>query len=399
MATTKRDGIGGREKRIPCPANSNINLGQRSTKNSTSPSSGKQVPNYLRPATVTSRSEPSKNAKKPGIVSDKDTAAKAALNRRRSMDRPDPSAARANKSLISPSHKDNTPRTLQPVSSSKSSTFSPKPTVPKTGTGKPLMLSSSRSVKKPTTVVIIKKGAGSKKAPTASSTVHDTEQVIKVETKNEMDESSPVHGVEEVIKVENEVEAPAIPKSHIQKELDVVNAEVKDAEEVNKDIICDIAPVSEEQSLSQIDEIDEGILQGEKSDPQDDRESEENAKSDGDSQEGIETEAEDKMEGNVVDEKEGRNEEEENKEVDEGSQKLAEEVENKSVEESKPEAVNVVAKQRQAAAVQGKKESPAAYNAVIEETASKLLEKRKNKVKALVGAFQTVIDYETAASK
>ncbi|GKV03046.1 hypothetical protein SLEP1_g15412 [Rubroshorea leprosula] len=398
MATTKRDGIGGREKRVPSPANSNINLGQRSTKNSNSPSSGKQVPNYLNPATVTSRSEPSKNAKKPGIVSDKDRAAKAALNRRRSMDRPDPSATRANKSLISPGHKDNTPRTLQPVSSSKSSTFSPKPTVPKTGTGKPLMLSSSRSVKKPTTVVIIKKDAGSKKAPIASSTVHDTKQVIKVETKNEMDESSPVHGVEEVIKVENEVEAPEIPKSHIQKELDVVNAEVKDAKEVNKDIICDIAPVSEEQSLSQIDEIDEGILQGENFDPEDDREGEENAKSDGDSHEGIETEAAHKMEENVVDEKEGRNEEEENKEVDEGSQKLTEDVENKSVEESKPEAVNVVAK-RQAAAVQGKKESPAAYNAVIEETASKLLEKRKNKVKALVGAFQTVIDYETAASK
>ncbi|XP_021903118.1 uncharacterized protein LOC110818521 [Carica papaya] len=48
---------------------------------------------------------------------------------------------------------------------------------------------------------------------------------------------------------------------------------------------------------------------------------------------------------------------------------------------------------------QGKKESPIAYNNVIEETASKLLEKRKNKVKALVGAFETVIDYETAASK
>ncbi|POO03834.1 Calmodulin-binding domain [Trema orientale] len=44
----------------------------------------------------------------------------------------------------------------------------------------------------------------------------------------------------------------------------------------------------------------------------------------------------------------------------------------------------------------GKKESQA-YNDVIEETASKLLEKRKNKVKALVGAFETVIDYESAA--
>ncbi|KAF4358546.1 hypothetical protein G4B88_015931 [Cannabis sativa] len=43
---------------------------------------------------------------------------------------------------------------------------------------------------------------------------------------------------------------------------------------------------------------------------------------------------------------------------------------------------------------QGMKESQA-YNNVIKETASKLMEKRKNKVKALVGAFETVIDYES----
>lgn len=41
----------------------------------------------------------------------------------------------------------------------------------------------------------------------------------------------------------------------------------------------------------------------------------------------------------------------------------------------------------------GKKDSPM-YNDVIEETASKLLEKRKNKVRALVGAFETVISLQ-----
>ncbi|KAL0907159.1 hypothetical protein M5K25_025706 [Dendrobium thyrsiflorum] len=40
---------------------------------------------------------------------------------------------------------------------------------------------------------------------------------------------------------------------------------------------------------------------------------------------------------------------------------------------------------------QGKKEFPALFNHVIEETASKLVETRKSKVKALVGAFETVI--------
>ena len=63
------------------------------------------------------------------------------------------------------------------------------------------------------------------------------------------------------------------------------------------------------------------------------------------------------------------------------------------VEEKKPEVVmNTESSKRQVG--HAKKESQA-YNDVIEETASKLLEKRKNKVKALVGAFETVIDKET----
>ncbi|KAK9097406.1 hypothetical protein Sjap_022903 [Stephania japonica] len=58
--------------------------------------------------------------------------------------------------------------------------------------------------------------------------------------------------------------------------------------------------------------------------------------------------------------------------------------------EAKPEQENVVLKRQD---VQGKKETQA-YNDVIEETASKLVEKRKSKVKALVGAFETVISLE-----
>ncbi|KAK9099861.1 hypothetical protein Scep_023291 [Stephania cephalantha] len=60
------------------------------------------------------------------------------------------------------------------------------------------------------------------------------------------------------------------------------------------------------------------------------------------------------------------------------------------VGEAKPEQENVVLKRQD---VQGKKETQA-YNDVIEETASKLVEKRKSKVKALVGAFETVISLE-----
>ncbi|XP_017700972.2 uncharacterized protein LOC103718172 [Phoenix dactylifera] len=43
---------------------------------------------------------------------------------------------------------------------------------------------------------------------------------------------------------------------------------------------------------------------------------------------------------------------------------------------------------------QGKKETQSLFNNVIEETASKLVETRKSKVKALVGAFETVISLQ-----
>ena len=44
--------------------------------------------------------------------------------------------------------------------------------------------------------------------------------------------------------------------------------------------------------------------------------------------------------------------------------------------------------------VQGKKDAQGLFNNVIEETASKLVEARKSKVKALVGAFETVISLQ-----
>ena len=43
---------------------------------------------------------------------------------------------------------------------------------------------------------------------------------------------------------------------------------------------------------------------------------------------------------------------------------------------------------------QEKKDAQGLFNNVIEETASKLVESRKSKVKALVGAFETVISLQ-----
>ncbi|CAL5421852.1 unnamed protein product [Camellia sinensis] len=67
------------------------------------------------------------------------------------------------------------------------------------------------------------------------------------------------------------------------------------------------------------------------------------------------------------------------------------------IEETKGEATTELLKQGGQVKVQGKTNSHShsqAYNDVIEETASKLREERKNKVKALVGAFETVISLQ-----
>ncbi|XP_010258172.1 PREDICTED: muscle M-line assembly protein unc-89-like [Nelumbo nucifera] len=58
---------------------------------------------------------------------------------------------------------------------------------------------------------------------------------------------------------------------------------------------------------------------------------------------------------------------------------------------TKPESEKVVLKHQDA---QEKKDVQGLFNNVIEETASKLVEKRKSKVKALVGAFETVISLQ-----
>ncbi|GAV65716.1 CaM_binding domain-containing protein [Cephalotus follicularis] len=59
--------------------------------------------------------------------------------------------------------------------------------------------------------------------------------------------------------------------------------------------------------------------------------------------------------------------------------------------DSKPDSVKVALRHQD---VQGKKDSQGLLNNVIEETASKLVETRKSKVKALVGAFETVISLQ-----
>lgn len=59
--------------------------------------------------------------------------------------------------------------------------------------------------------------------------------------------------------------------------------------------------------------------------------------------------------------------------------------------DDKPDGEKVILRHQD---VQGKKDEKGLFNNVIEETASKLVETRKSKVKALVGAFETVISLQ-----
>jgi hypothetical protein len=75
-------------------------------------------------------------------------------------------------------------------------------------------------------------------------------------------------------------------------------------------------------------------------------------------------------------------------EVIEENEKVENEVEETKVESSEEK------QEEESGVVQGKRESSQVSNDKIEETASRLIEERKNKVRALAGAFQTVIDHQ-----
>ncbi|XWS70573.1 hypothetical protein CRYUN_Cryun03dG0059000 [Craigia yunnanensis] len=399
MATTKREIILGKEKRGTSPSNSSITHGPR---RSSPGSTEKQVPNYLKP-TISSRNETTKNFKNNGP---EDTSQRPNLLRRRSFDMP-PSAARVHKALISPGREK--PKTFRSASFSSKTTTEPKATlerVPKKpNAGKPQTLSSSRSMKK-TTSPTTKKGStssASKKLPSS----HDKKEPQNHERKHQNEETLN-HQVEEVVNDDQgEIDDFEIPKAEESEHSDVVDTnEVKSVEE-GKDTPADISTVLQEHKEHQTEEIEDKFDE-EKSDlTQHDEDKENHIKEEinigHDHQEKIpheeaKTETEDEGEGEdcATDEVAATKEIEEEKQLE--SRQENDEVVEGEVEESEPEAANVVAKS-QVQAGNGKKESPTPYNDVIEETASKLLEERKNKVRALVGAFETVIDKESSNAK
>lgn len=80
--------------------------------------------------------------------------------------------------------------------------------------------------------------------------------------------------------------------------------------------------------------------------------------------------------------------ENENAKLDTEGRSLRRLVSDSALYETKPEPVKVALKHQD---VEEKKDNPSLFNNVIEETASKLARTRKSKVKALVGAFESII--------
>lgn len=436
MATKTKESTLRKEKKVTPSSNSHT-IHRHGSPNSTIPGStdkdkstvsSKPIPNYLKP-TFSSRSESLKHVKKTGH--DEPTQ-KHTLVRRRSFDRP-PVASRIHKSLISPDPKDRAGSrdrilTVRSTPLSSKTTSSPKPALDRASTSpKPIKFqpSAAKTIKRSSS--LSRSTSPSTKNETHASvplkdpSSHDITQTFDLETEQESNKEFLVHEAEEMVnvKLESEVLVPFdVPKRENKEDIDAINTQVND-EEDEKLKAFDICTVSKGQSVFQAAQVEETEQELHEEDGKNENEGEENHSKDegGNShpEEGIADEA--KVESDEEKEEENGNKNgnenaasfeqpvDEKKHEDIKGNEVSEEVKSKegedvekSVKEGMPEAANM-AQKLQGGQVNSKKESPAAYNDVIEETKNKLLEKRKNKVKALVGAFETVIDYESAASK
>ncbi|XP_073055453.1 uncharacterized protein [Primulina eburnea] len=402
MATRTKDGAPAREKRGTSPSNSpqTGTAPQRKSrpspsktsspaKNQDSATSEKQIPNYLKPTLCSATDIPKQQGKKPVAT---ENAYKPSLSRRRSFDRP-PSASSTQKSRISPNP------------SLRSSSFSSKTsTMPKSkdaGKQSSLYARPASTVKK-TGIYVKKQDAGSGTAvvkeqvtsPSEKMDVSNEYVVPQPETKQEDEESAVAEAEEEKPQVESNnvmgTEILVVEDSEKIKEEKGDDVKVE-TEEVYTVFEQDDAPIGikteDPEGETHIGETGSKLQELEHTSNESDNNQTEESVSD------IPVaEVEEK------DEKLGQNDGEHGEHLD---NKEAEASGNKATESKETEVQEIAGEEKQeteSVAVkkqvpQGKKDS-AVSNDVIEETASKLREQRKNKVKALAGAFETVISLQ-----
>ncbi|KAG5018713.1 hypothetical protein AAZX31_06G073600 [Glycine max] len=388
-------------KKIPTKASTTS-----STNKATSSPSEKQVPNYLKP-TISSLLDSHSSFKLPR----NDAPTKPTLNRRRSLDPSSssrlqkhahtPSLSRQNKALVSPGPRE---RTLQLRSSSvpiKTTNNPSKPIperlskTPKEGRIQPLSAKKSNNNASTSTskkVISNDASANSTNFSKSSGTTAEAEEAINEEkfgevknVENHEEEPSQVVGSEhEHDREQHGRKLDESDQPHVQdddeKDIPTVPEEKKD-ENTNQDE-CNINEIHPEIDHSTTEEV-------EAKEEEQEQEREES---------GVVVQEDHKSEPNneeeVVEERERVEEvtSEEVKELREGQnedEQVESEFKEEKVESPKPKQVE------EGGGVQEKKEAQSPVsNDVIEEDARKQLEARRNKVRALAGAFQNVIDHQ-----
>ncbi|CAI9784747.1 unnamed protein product [Fraxinus pennsylvanica] len=384
MATRIGEAVPGKEKRGISPSY------PKKTPNS-KPSSpdkttlGKQVPNYLKP-TISSGLDASKQlGKKPAST---DNANKPNLARRRSFDMP-PSPSHTQKTQVSPSP------TLRSSSFSIKTTTTTHKSIPGKFLKMPTKDVGKRSfIARPLSTT--KKGSpGNKKKDTARSgsitkdqvTSLDNSDALQIELGQDEQESSVTDAKSEETVHESGPEILVVEDKEpisITRQAEPENIPDEDVVTIESYTVPEQPDVSLEVEMKELPE-DKPKIETTTGNQQ---ELEEHIVN-----ENNHTESDEILEDNSkaeIEEKEGA------KALD-GSESIdSEEQEMKVVvEEVKPETYNEESKQE----VSEKSRDSPVSNDVIEETASKLREQRKNKVKALAGAFETVISLQGPSEK
>ncbi|CAE6119595.1 unnamed protein product [Arabidopsis arenosa] len=394
----------------------------------------KPLPNYLKP-TISSRADPVKLSKKSNNSLDDNQK----LLRRRSFDRPPSSltspstsaSPRIQKSLnVSPSRSRDRPAVPRekPVTAQRSSSFHGSRGVPRGGTtvksppvapkksGLSSSSTSSKSKKEGSENVTNKKASDKEialdSASMSSAQEDHQDEILKVESDHVQVAD---HDIEEPKdeKEDKEVQEKVVQPNESVEENTESGGPSPVASPIGKDCNAVIKEL-EEKLINNEEEIEEKIEETKEQDNnnQDNKsEEEEDFKKKIDENEtpekvDIESKEVESVEETTQEKEEELKEEEEKEKVKEEEKEKVKEDEKEKVEEEKGKVKNEEKEKvkeeesgegKKKEVVKGKKESPSAYNDVI---ASKMQENpRKNKVLALAGAFQTVIDYETAASK
>lgn len=415
MATRGKEPQPGKERRGTSQKKSCSNLKQASDPNKRydSTTSGRNVPNYLKP-TISSGIDPSKKEVKKASSSDYLSRA-ATVARRRSFDKPLP-VSQPQKTRISPnprersirsssftsrittSHKPLPDRLLKASKdASKDHSVHPRPVNVK---------KSGLSEKKQSTEATATSGEAPRTSPPRGEVYTDVADIPQLEEQEDL--SSPISEADEaMLNVGNNSAVPDEELAIVEDKLhlNLTESELK-GEEVDHELKIIESSIEPKQQYEitdgKLEEPEDKLQDGEIvcSDSQLEEHGEmekDNSHPEENAEQGPQSEIE-KIEDRGLSEdlnSKTLGGEEEEEDVNITQSEVIDSPEKETTEDVTKEAQQDTDKaETKPEVLQGKKDLAPLSNDVIEETASKLREQRKNKVKALAGAFETVISLQ-----